>query len=262
MDFNRKNSGNIVYYTAPTLDASGLCVHAFSTRFGGVSQGIFETMNLSFSRGDDPDAVRENHERMTKLLGVSFDRIVSGKQVHNCRIRVVRENDFGIADGYDGMVTNVSGKVLLTHHADCAPVFLLDPVKKAIGLAHSGWRGTAKGIAARTVESMQDEYVSDPDDLIAAIGPRIGQCCFETRDDVPTEMCASLGEWTDKYCLPFGEKFKVDIGGIIAETLMRAGVKRENICISTACTCCGADFFSHRRQGASRGSMAAFFALK
>jgi len=150
--------------------------------------------------------------------------------------------------------------VLTVFSADCTPILFYDPVAGAVGACHAGWRGTAAGIAARVVEQMRSEFGSEPKNIRAAIGPCISQCCFETREDVPNAMLKTLGEEARSFILPKGEKFLVDLKGLNALWLRRAGV--EQISVAEECTACEPDrFWSHRRVGDRRGSLAALITL-
>ncbi len=175
---NENEKNGVYYLTYPMFEETGMVKHAFSTRLGGVSKGGCSTMNLSFARGDSEEDVRENFRRMADVLEVEENDFAFSKQTHTTNVRVVTEKDRGKGltkpldyDDVDGLVTNVQGICLSTFYADCVPLFFVDPVKKAIGLSHSGWRGTVGKIGKKTVEKMQEEYGSNPKDILAAIGP-------------------------------------------------------------------------------------------
>ena len=184
--FTEKVENGVPYLEYPLLADTGLVRHGFSTRLGGVSEGVCSTMNLSFSRGDDEAAVRENYRRMAKAIGVENDSFVFSMQTHTTNIRVVTSKDKGKGlatpldySDVDGLVTDEPALCLTTFYADCVPLFFLEPVKKVIGLSHSGWRGTVGKIGKKTVEVMQSEYGCHPEDILAAIGPSICQTCYE-----------------------------------------------------------------------------------
>ena len=188
MNVNQKSG--VTWLTYPAFEKIPGIVHGFSTRLGGVSQGIYESMNLSFTRGDNEDAVRENYRRLSDAMGFSMEDIVTSDQTHTTNVRVVTEEDRGNGitkprpyTDVDGMITNVPGLVLATFYADCVPLFFVDPVHKAIGLSHSGWRGTVGKIGKVTVEKMAEEFQTDPSELYAAIGPSICQDCYEVSED-------------------------------------------------------------------------------
>lgn len=191
---NKDSNGN------SQISASGFnFTHCFTTRLGGVSEGIFSTMNLSFTRGDDPEHVMENHRRIAVHFGVRPEDIVTIDQQHtNHVVRVTRANaGEGVTKertltAVDGMVTNEPGLLLMTSHADCTPLYFVDPVHRAIGLSHSGWRGTAAKIGLKTVELMQQEFGTNASDIYAAIGPCISADCYEIGQDVAEEFVKSF----------------------------------------------------------------------
>ena len=174
----------VTYLTYPEFDKLPGFVHAFSTRLGGVSEGIYSSMNLSFTRGDKEEAVKENYKRMADAAGFDMNDIVTSDQTHTANVRLVTEEDRGNGitkprpyTDVDGMITNVPGLVLATFYADCVPLYFIDPVHRAIGLSHSGWRGTVAKIGAVTVRRMQEEFGSRPSEIYAAVGPSICQDC-------------------------------------------------------------------------------------
>ena len=169
----------------PLLEQTGVVKHGFSTRLGGVSIGHCASMNISTTRGDDPAAVEENKRRLAGAIGVKPEDMTFTHQTHTVHVAVVEEKDRGKRFlETDGMVTNVPGICLVTFYADCVPLYLVDPVKKVIGLSHSGWRGTVNRMGRVTIEKMQSVYGTDPGDVVAAIGPSICQDCYEVSEDV------------------------------------------------------------------------------
>ena len=185
----------------PALEAVPFVRHGFSTRLGGVSQGIYASMNLSFTRGDDPCAVRENFDRFCSAVGVLADRVVVSAQEHHITIYNATAADCGRGitrdRGYkdvDGLLTDEPGVVLCTQYADCVPLFFVDPVRRVVGTSHSGWKGTVAQIGAVTVERMCADYGCRRQDILAGIGPSIGPCCFEV--DAPVyEAFAGMDLW-------------------------------------------------------------------
>ena len=189
--FHENRKGDVLYLTFPLIEETNVVRHGFSTRIGGVSQGIYASMNLSFQRGDDEHDVRENFKRIAAAIGVKEEEITFSKQTHTANVREVSLEDKGKGltkqmdyDNVDGLVTNVPGICLATFYADCVPLFFVDPKKRAIGLSHSGWRGTVEKIGKRTVEKMSQLYGSRPEDIYAAVGPSICQDCYEVTGDV------------------------------------------------------------------------------
>jgi len=270
MDFTERSCGSIRWLAAGSFDAAGGVAHGFSTRLGGVSSGIWESMNLGTTRGDDPDCVRENYRLFCSAIGADASSIVMSNQIHSDVIKVVsREDvkkDLYDPEGYevDGLITNVPGIVLTIFSADCLPMLFYDPVRRVAAAAHAGWRGTALGIAARAAQKMTDIYGSKPENILAAIGPGISKCCFETHKDVPDAMYEAFGEDAGEFIEPLaGGKYKVDLKGINALILKRSGLIPEHIAVSSDCTMClPGKYWSHRATQGIRGSQAAMIQLK
>ena len=181
----------VTYLTFPVLDATGIVTHAFSTRMGGVSEGWYSTMNFSFTRGDNREHVLENYSRMAAALGVDREKMVLTWQTHTTNIRVVSADDLGkgvVKDrdyrDIDGLLTNMPGVTLVTFFADCVPLYFVDPKHHAIGLAHSGWRGTVNRMGEKMIHAMKQEYGTAPEDLICCVGPSICSDCYEVGEDV------------------------------------------------------------------------------
>lgn len=243
-----------------------LCVpHGFSTRLGGVSTGAYESLNLGLGKEkESPERTRENFSRFCAALDVPLERLVCARQVHQDRVLTVTSADAGKGVDRerdyeaDALITNEPGLPLAVFTADCTPILLHDPVKGVVGACHAGWRGTAMGIAAKTVAEMRAVFGCEAGDIRCAIGPCIARCCFETRGDVPQAMTDALGEGALPYIDDHGDgTFHVDLKGINALWLQRAGVRGEHIDISADCTCCQTElYFSHRRTGLPRGAMA------
>ena len=275
MNVNQKNG--VTWLTYPAFEKIPGIVHGFSTRLGGVSQGIYESMNLSFTRGDNEDAVRENYRRLSDAMGFSMGDIVTSDQTHTTNVHVVTETDRGNGitkprpyTDVDGMITNVPGLVLATFYADCVPLFFVDPVHKAIGLSHSGWRGTVGKIGKVTVEKMAEEFQTDPSELYAAIGPSICQDCYEVGKDVaePFEKLFSQERYQDvslKNILTekVNGKYQLDLWRANEAILLGAGILKEHLSMTDICTCCNPGYlFSHRASKGRRGNLAAFLMLK
>jgi len=246
-----------------------MVTHCFTTRNGGVSRNEYSTLNLGVSKDDPKENVMENFRRISKALGISHENMVLSNQVHGSRIYVVDEKDKGKgltrdSDilGVDGLVTDKPGIALVTFYADCAPLFFLDPVRKVIAVSHSGWRGTVKQIARETIKVMSERFESRPEDVVAAIGPSIGQCCFETGQEVYDEFTDKL-PWSREYCkMSDAGKWHINLRGIIKKTLTDVGLKEGNICVSDICTKCNKDiFFSYRGDNGKTGSLAAIMQL-
>lgn len=270
-DLRRHREPNgLVWLESETISQPGGAAHGFSTRLGGMSKGVFASLNLGHTRGDDPRAVRENYRRFCAATGVgSIQRLVLSHQVHGDQVRVCTQEDAGKGldreRDYeaDGLMTNLPGLPLVIFSADCIPILFYDPVCRVVAACHAGWRGTALGIAQTTVRRMGEVYGCRPSDIRAAIGPGISRCCFQTDEDVPQAMWTAFGAEVAPYCVPVGTpgRYQVDLKGINAWLLRRAGVTELDQ--SSDCTACHTDtYWSHRIVGPARGSMAAVIALK
>lgn len=241
-------------------------VLGFSTKHGGVSQGRLTNMNMSYSRGDAVENVTENYRRLAEALEASEKRVFSNHQVHGNQVRVVDEKDektgFYAELEYDAAVTNREDVILTAVHADCIPVFFYDPVHRAIGAAHSGWKGTVLEVAAETVKEMTANYQTNPAEVQVWIGPGICKNCFLVRNDVYQQFLTRL-PWSAQYMEQVGEdQYTVDMKGIIGNSLQQQGVTAENIHDMGLCTACQEGvFFSHRRDKGNTGAMVGMITL-
>ncbi len=270
-----RDHNGLKYLVFPKIEELGFVDHLFSTRIGGVSKGCFSECNLSYTRGDEKEAVDENYRLVADALGhgKSLNDFVCTFQTHTTNIKVVTEEDRGKGPArlrdytdIDGLITNVPGIILGSFHADCPPVYIIDPVKRAIGLVHSGWKGTKGKIAAKAIEKMQENYGCDPKDLICAIGPSICGPCYEIGKDVADEFGSSFTEkelTAYKILVPYpNEKFRLYLWNAIKLTLLQSGVKQDNIIVTDICTRCNPDLlFSHRIHGEKRGNLCAFLSI-
>lgn len=269
MPFETHEKNGLVWLTAPLLDGCGGIVHGLSTRKGGVSVPPWDTLNLGVGRGDDIEAVRENYRRFCACVGADPDRTVLSRQVHETTVRVCTADDAGKGlyreRDYltDAMVTNVPELALTVFSADCGILLLHDPVTRCVGAVHAGWRGCAAGIVEKTVKTMTGTYGARPEDILAAVGPCIGRCCFETDGDVPEAMTAALGPDAAPHLERQGAKWHVDLAGLNRQWLLRAGVLPAHIDVSGWCTACRTDLlWSYRKHGDARGAQAAMIALR
>ncbi len=263
--------GNLFYTTFPSFDRTGKVHHAFSTRRGGMSQGVYASMNLSLKRGDNPTAVMENFQRMSQATGIYIGDMVFSDQVHGTRIVYVDQQYRGsgilrqpMVEKADGLITDKKHVALVTFHADCVPLFFLDPVREVIGLAHAGWRGTLHRIGSVMIERMRDEFDCDPAEILVGIGPSIGPCCFEVGQDVFEPFQKEFKGWASTIILPAAseEKRFVDLWEANEATLIESGVTPQHITVTDICTKCHPEFYhSHRHAGNARGTQAAFLEL-
>ena len=250
------------YETAPNLSVP----HGFTTRLGGVSEGVFQSLNLAMHRGDDPEHVAKNWGILADSLGFDLKNLILTHQVHSDVVRRVTRADAMGLDHHrypecDALITDQPGTALMVFTADCTPILLWDRVNGAVGAVHAGWRGTAADIAGKTVRAMVNAYGCDPANIHAAIGPNIDFCCFQTDDDVPRAMIEAFGSDALVSIRPAENKFYVNLKEINALALRRVGV--ENIFCSESCTVCQSNrFWSHRVTRGQRGSQGAIIVCK
>ena len=270
----RFHNGRTPFITFKPFDELDFVRHGFSTRLGGVSEGEYESMNLTFTRSDEPKRVSENFRLMGNALGIDVKDMVYSQQTHTTNVLVVdssykgmgitRERSF--AD-IDGLITAKPGVCLVTSYADCVPLFFADPVKKVIALSHSGWRGTVGNIGGATVHKMADEFGCNPSDIHAFIGPSICRNCYEVSEDVAEQFAKRYGDDAFDGIIypvePFAGKFRLDLWEANRRNLTSAGLLENKIGITDMCTCCNPDIlFSHRFTKGRRGGMCGFLQIK
>lgn len=278
-EWHKVDGSDLLLLKYPLLEELGIVKHCFTTRIGGVSEGIFGTMNLSFTRGDDKSAVEENYRRLAEAMEVDYENFVFTDQTHTVNVRkvsmadagkgLVRERDY---QDVDGLITNEPGLVLSTFFADCVPLYFVDPVHRAIGMSHSGWRGTVARMGRVTLEAMQRKYGTKPEDVICAIGPSICQDCYEVSWDVAEEFAKQFSGHEQEILMesPKNEaiqeqadkKYQLNLWRANEIVLLEAGVKKEHIAVTDICTCCNPDvLFSHRASHGKRGNLGGFLCL-
>ena len=257
-----KKLGQLEYLTAEGISVP----HCFTTRFGGVSQGIFDSMNIAIKEGETQENVRKNVAILADALGFACENLICTRQTHSDIVRVVTKQDHRdiVHRDYpecDALVSNDPGTALMIYTADCTPMLFHDPVTGAVGAAHAGWRGTASAIGPKTVRAMVDNFGCDPANIHAAIGPNIGFCHFETDADVPEALISAFGTDVEQFIRKSGDKYYVNLKEVNALILRRAGVK--HIDISESCTVCEhTRFWSHRFTQGQRGSQGAVILCK
>ena len=264
--FELRQCGDIKFYVPLTIENTKLVRVGFSTREGGVSKGCYGSMNLRWNCDDTKENVLENYKRITAAFGIDYRDTVLSKQIHEDKVLTVGNADKGngitIKNKFtsaDALMTNEKGVALAATFADCTPVFFIDPIQKAVAVAHSGWRGTVKRISVRVVEKMHEMYGSKAENIICSIGPSIQEDHFEVGDDVAEIFIKEFGEDTAKL---YGERYHVNMQRAIKKQLIDAGVKEENIDDSGICTYCNSDLlFSHRKTNGKRGNLGAFIQL-
>jgi polyphenol oxidase len=259
---NRHQHNDLAYYTFPALDAFPELIHAVTTRHGGVSTAPWRSLNLTKGTGDDPEAVEENLRRTCETLGLRRADLVSPNQRHTANVRRVGAADRGrIWPGYDTLITDEPGVPLLLRYADCTPVLIYDPAHHALALIHSGWRGTVQGAGRVAVEALVAEYGSRPSEMIAAIGPSIGPCCYEVGDDVISAVHASFDRPAELLLSRNGGRPHFDLWAANRRWLAEAGVGQ--IEAAEICTACRMDdFYSYRAEQGKTGHFGAVMMLR
>ena len=266
----KKGQGLPLLYFPLLLAHTGV-KNCFTTREGGCSTGMFQSLNLSFTRGDDPQAVTENYRRVAEAMGGTLSDIVCSDQTHTTNVRRVDRScgGYGVTKerpytDVDGLVTDEPGLILATFYADCVPLYFVDPVHRAIGMSHSGWRGTVGRMGRATILAMGQEYGTKPEDLICAIGPSICKDCYEVSEDVAEAFAAEFKGQEEKILEAKGNgKYQLDLWKANEIVLLEAGVKKGHLAVTNLCTCCNPELlFSHRASHGKRGNLGAFLRLK
>jgi len=273
MNINSEHtSTKVPYIKFKCFEGIDFINYGFSTRLGGTSKGIFSSMNLSFARGDDKNCVSKNFELIADAIGTTPQNMVYAMQTHTtnvlkvgkneCGMGVVRDRDFS---DIDGLITNEPGVCLVTSYADCVPLYFIDTKKKCIGLSHAGWRGTVGKIGIETVKMMTQAYDSNPQDIIAFIGPSICIDCYEVSQDVADEFSNAYSKEQMSHILisKSNKKFQLNLHQANKYNLLDAGLKLENIFLTDICTCCNPDLlYSHRASKGQRGGLCGFLEIK
>mgnify|MGYP000426378721 FL=1 len=263
------NNG-VPYISYRILDDIPWLKNAVSTRLGGVSKDYLASMNLGFNRGDLDENVIRNHEIFANVIGVNPKNIVTGNQTHTTNVKVVTKDDCGKGiyrdrnyTDIDGLITNEKGIVLATYYADCVPLLIVDTKNKAIGLSHSGWRGTVGKIGKVTIEKMGELYGTKPEDIVACIGPSICQKCYEISEEVAVQFKEAFPDNIKEIFIDKGNgKYQLDLWECNRINFKEAGVLPENIKVTDICTCHNTDvLFSHRGHNGKRGNLGAFLSI-
>lgn len=290
LGFDRDNK-EMAYFTFASLERTGIVEHFFTTRYDGVSSGFLSSLNFSYSQGDTKENVDENYRRAAAHIGMTSGDIVCSQQTHTTNVRRVTAADKGkgVVCGrdytdVDGLITNERGIILATFYADCVPLFVVDPVNRAIGLSHSGWRGTVGKMGKVTLDKMREAYGTRPEEVRVAIAPSICQNCYEVSEDVASAFGeaflrddAKAGEYLVRYRQDYGwqdienclmvqkenGKYQLNLWYANYRVFRDAGVPDRHIEVTDVCTCCNPRLlFSHRASKGKRGNLGAFMMLK
>ncbi len=265
-----KENEGVTYLSVPLFEGYKEIKHGFSTRLGGRSTGDFESMNFSSSRGDNIEDVKENFRRIARAIGFDYNSLVFSEQMHTTNVHVTKIEDTGCFDilpekkftNTDAFVTNVPGITLAAFFADCVPIMFYDPVKKAIGVAHSGWRGTVGRIGARVVDTLKETYGCDPKDIRCAIGPCICGDCYEVSEDVATAFMKEFPDHVKAIMVDKGNgKYDLDLWKTNEIILLEAGISKENLAVTDLCTKCNVNVLWSRRGSPKGGTAGAFLTI-
>jgi len=273
----RNQVGDVLYLTFPAFEEFDFVYHGFSTRLGGVSQGIYSSMNCSLGRGDDDENVILNFKKLCDAIKINPHTLVFSAQTHTSNILEVTKDDCGKGlflprtyDNIDGLITKCTDVTLVTFYADCVPIYFVDPVMRVVATAHAGWKGTVSQIARKMIALMKDKFSCDPKDIITGIGPSIGSCCFEV-DENTVEEFNILPEHIISGCIkqrqdpanPDKFKYDIDLQRINKNVFLDAGIINEHINVADLCTKCNSDLlFSHRATNGQRGGMVAIIGMR
>ncbi len=256
------NHRSVPYYTFPAFDAFPGLMHAVLTRQGGVSPAPWDSLNLGWTVGDTEARVEANYQRWAAAFGLERADLTTTWQVHSAAILVAdadhRRGSLGQADG---LITRTPGIPLVQRYADCTPILAYDPAQRACGIAHAGWLGTARRCAEALIQAMQNTFGSDPADIVAAIGPAIGPCCYEVGPDVIAAVHDSQTDPTSLLIPTRPGHARLDLWQANARQLAESGVKR--IELAGICTACQRHtFFSHRGDKGQSGRFSAFIMIR
>ena len=255
--------GELCLLTFPKLEKTGILRHCFTTRDGGASEGMYTSLNFRDHEGENRAHLLENFRRVARVFETTEDRYVCTIQTHTKNVRVVTEEDAGKGttrprdyEDVDGLVTDVPGLILAAFTSDCVPVYFADPRHRAVGIAHSGWRGTVQRISREVIRRMEVQYGTDPSDLVCAVGPSICQDCYEISDDVAEHFLAAFPGHEEEILInKHNGHWQLDLWGANRIILEEAGVPADQISVTDICTCCNAGrLFSHRATGGMRGN--------
>jgi YfiH family protein len=240
--------------TIPDILPQTKLICGFTTRSGGISLPPFDTLNLGYETSDDRTAVRQNHTILYCSLGMEEANVAVMGQVHGDHISIVDSG--GVSPATDGLITSKPGVMLAVKCADCIPLLLFDPVHMVIGAIHCGWKPIVTGIAVKAVNIMSESNDTDPGEIIAAMGPSAGPCCYEIGAEV-------AGHFKSDYISRRNGKLYADLRGELRYRLIHSGMISNNIEIISDCTICNKSlYFSHRRDRKLSGRMMGYIMMR
>ncbi|MBI5047812.1 MAG: peptidoglycan editing factor PgeF [Deltaproteobacteria bacterium] len=263
-----KQSGNIAYAASPLLETTNFISHGFLSRLGGISKPPFASLNFDIREGDAVENVKHSKAIAGRLFGFDASRLLTINQVHGSDIFTIDKPVKDISGlsktSADAIITNQCGIAIGVLTADCVPILLADPVKNVVGVVHAGWKGTAKGIIEKAIETMVKQFDSDKKAILAAIGPSIGQCCYKVDETVIKEFgVRSLEFKGNEFIEKKGTAWRVDLKKTNYAQLLKSGILKQNISVEDICTSCRNDiFFSYRADGKITGRQLNFIMMK
>jgi hypothetical protein len=269
MEFKKNSDKGFIFYTIPSFEYTGLVKHCFTSRLNVDYNGTVNAFDLNPKKINESEQVIRNFKKLSSTLSIPFDSFTLSDQVHGDRVHIVAKADKGkglskksYIENADSLITNEKNIALTTFYADCVPIYILDPLNKAIGLAHAGWKGTVKKIGVKTLNKMTDRFGTNPADCLVAIGPSIGPCCFEVGFEVAEIFIKNFPDSLSHMVKKEKEKYLVDLWSINKKEFVKLGVPDKNIAVSSLCTLCNKEvFFSYRGEHGDTGRMAAVLML-
>jgi YfiH family protein len=260
-------NGNIHFLLPKRLASCKVSVQGFTTRHEGVSRPPYNSLNLGANTFDPQYNVQGNRSLLARTFGGNVEKFVMVNQCHGTDILVIDESNADYAHfqklSCDGIVTNQSQVMIAVGVADCLPILMLDPVKRVVAALHAGWKGTAGNIAAKGVETLVKLFGSDKSDILVAMGPAIGQCCYEVDEPVKAAFISGGIDWSQCAIAAGSGKWRLDLGAANRALLSAAGLPEANVESAGQCVCCQQDwFFSYRRDGGETGRQAGFIMLE
>lgn len=252
MEFTKNRVKDVEFLTSPKLTEVDFIKHFFSTRIGGRSTGVFESMNLGIYTDDDKDNIQYNLDKMFESARMDRDKITYLKQEHSDKFYIVNNNNYNDIRGQcgDALITAERGIAIGVFTADCVPIILVDTCKRIIAVIHAGWKGTEMQIASKVLNYMKANLRTDPMDIAVAIGPSIGSCCFEVGLEVGNKF---------NFVHESKNKFYVDLWKENIKQLTDCGVLEDRISNSRICTSCNNNIvFSYRKESGNTGRLGTF----
>ncbi len=265
----KKSSNNIWYGIFSQFYQAGIR-HGISTRLGGISAAPYMSLNLGLHVGDDPENVGTNRQLLCDAVGVKYNSVVSAQQVHKDTVAIVSSADSGKgAAEYkdalcetDALITDSPDVPLLLLYADCVPIIFFDPVKRVIGVAHAGWKGTVAQIAVKTLRAMQECFGSKSADCLVGIGPSVGPCCYEVDQGVIIPLQNNCNKWENAVTVHGERHWMLNLWEVNRRQLLENGVFEANISVAEVCTACNKElFYSYRAESGLTGRLGALISL-